>query len=327
MSMGSDENQTLRIDPEFSGLIVPLSRKEYDVLEQSIRKDGCREPIIVWKNTIVDGHNRYRICNRWGIPFRIRRLGFADRDEAIAWICDIQLSRKNISEENRRYLIGRQYDAERKIHKRNPWMAGTFCNLKDSGYHAEFCKETEQESMLKPTVVKAVTEKHHLSHPTAQKYASYSRALDSIGRKTPFLFQMIRSGTYVISQENVIALSRLDAASLQRIRSCLEARSKDTQKTYIRILAEEITVCFRDDHAPELHPQIKNMPAYDPDAEVNGLALTIQTWINSVSKVNKNAGLGTASLESRKRLELVLSELTENVRTLMRTIRSVDDDN
>ena len=65
------DQMQLRIDPEFSELIPPLSESEYEYLEDNIRKEGCLNPIIVWKNTIIDGHNRYRICKKWDIPFEI----------------------------------------------------------------------------------------------------------------------------------------------------------------------------------------------------------------------------------------------------------------
>jgi hypothetical protein len=53
------------VDPEFQALLNPLSPDEVAQLEQSIRKDGMRERIVLWehegKAIIVDGHNRYRI--------------------------------------------------------------------------------------------------------------------------------------------------------------------------------------------------------------------------------------------------------------------------
>ena len=61
----------LRIDEEFKRLIPPLTHDEYALLEQSIIDDGCREALCVWRNTIIDGHNRYEICHRHNIPFRI----------------------------------------------------------------------------------------------------------------------------------------------------------------------------------------------------------------------------------------------------------------
>ena len=53
---------TLKIDPEFKDLIPPLSSDEYEQLENNILYDGCREPLIAWNDILVDGHNRYDIC-------------------------------------------------------------------------------------------------------------------------------------------------------------------------------------------------------------------------------------------------------------------------
>ena len=58
----------LNIDPEFKNLIRPLRREEYRQLELNLVMEGCREDIIAWNDTIVDGHNRYEICNKMRIP-------------------------------------------------------------------------------------------------------------------------------------------------------------------------------------------------------------------------------------------------------------------
>ena len=46
----------LKTDEEFKHLIRPLLRKEYLQLEQNLLADGCRDPIVVWHDVIVDGH-------------------------------------------------------------------------------------------------------------------------------------------------------------------------------------------------------------------------------------------------------------------------------
>lgn len=61
----------LEIDPELQALIPPLSADEYEMLEESILRNGCDTPLIVWHSVIVDGHNRYEICQRHRIPFSI----------------------------------------------------------------------------------------------------------------------------------------------------------------------------------------------------------------------------------------------------------------
>ncbi len=63
----------LEIDPEFKTLIRPLRKDEYLQLEVNLAVDGCREPIITWNNIIIDGHNRYEICNRLHIPYAVQK--------------------------------------------------------------------------------------------------------------------------------------------------------------------------------------------------------------------------------------------------------------
>ena len=89
------------IDPEFEQLIAKLSDDEYSILKDSIAKEGIREPIIVWHNTIIDGHNRYRIAHELNIPIKYKTMDFKDREEAIEWIIINQLGRRNASKYER----------------------------------------------------------------------------------------------------------------------------------------------------------------------------------------------------------------------------------
>ena len=96
--------ELLTIDPQFKNLIPPLQRTEYLQLEENLLADGCRDPLVVWRGTLIDGHNRYEICTRHSIPFSVKEMNFYCREEAIAWICANQLGRRNLSEETRKYL-------------------------------------------------------------------------------------------------------------------------------------------------------------------------------------------------------------------------------
>lgn len=107
----------LKIDKEFKTLIRPLSPKEYEQLEANILADGCRDPIVTWHGYIIDGHNRYEICRKHNIGFKVKEMSFESRDEAVVWICSNQLGRRNITEETRKYLIGIQYETEKIINK------------------------------------------------------------------------------------------------------------------------------------------------------------------------------------------------------------------
>jgi ParB-like chromosome segregation protein Spo0J len=86
----------IKINPEFRELIPPLSRDEFAALEASVVAEGCRDAIVVWDGVIVDGHNRYDICQKHRIEFNVVEKTFASDDEAKIWIIQNQLSRRNI---------------------------------------------------------------------------------------------------------------------------------------------------------------------------------------------------------------------------------------
>lgn len=60
----------LNINQELKELIPKLQQEEYQLLEKSIIEEGCRDSIIIWNNTIIDGHNRYEICTKNNIPYK-----------------------------------------------------------------------------------------------------------------------------------------------------------------------------------------------------------------------------------------------------------------
>lgn len=87
----------LSIDPEIQGLLPPLRDSEMEMLEASLLRDGCLEPILVWGDTIIDGHARYALCHKHGIPFSIHPMRFADKEEAKLWILRRALGQRNVS--------------------------------------------------------------------------------------------------------------------------------------------------------------------------------------------------------------------------------------
>ena len=105
----------LKVDPEFQGKIPPLTFEELNQLEANILRDGrIINPIIVWEGLIVDGHNRFIIAKKHPeIPYTVHETEFANRYEAIIWICKNQLGRRNLTPEQKKYLIGKQYEAEK----------------------------------------------------------------------------------------------------------------------------------------------------------------------------------------------------------------------
>lgn len=100
----------LEIDPEFKNLIPPLSPDEYKQLEENLINEGCRDSLVVWEGVIIDGHNRYEICNRELIPFGVKEMYFDERGEVIEWIIRNQFGRRNMPAYTRGVLALRLED-------------------------------------------------------------------------------------------------------------------------------------------------------------------------------------------------------------------------
>jgi hypothetical protein len=94
----------LKINPKYRDLIPPISKEEYDLLEGSILHEGCRDAIVTWNDTILDGHNRHEICHKHKIPHGTLEKEFSNEDEAKEWIIRNQLARRNLPAHERARL-------------------------------------------------------------------------------------------------------------------------------------------------------------------------------------------------------------------------------
>lgn len=87
------------IDPEFRILIPKLDEIEVKQLEENIVREGCINPLIIWKeeNILVDGHHRYDICTKLGIEYKVEYISFPDRTAAKIWIYEHQIGTRNLT--------------------------------------------------------------------------------------------------------------------------------------------------------------------------------------------------------------------------------------
>lgn len=89
--------------------IDPLTEHEYAALERSILTEGCRDALVLWGDVLIDGHNRYAICQRHQIPFKtIQNDHFKDIEDVQLWMIDNHLARRSVSDFQRGMLALRK---------------------------------------------------------------------------------------------------------------------------------------------------------------------------------------------------------------------------
>ena len=107
----------LKIDEGLKAYIDPLTPDEYESLERSILTEGCRDSLVVWGDLLIDGHNRYGICQKHGLPFNtIQATQFKNMDDVHLWMIDQHLGRRSVSDFQRGVLALRKREiiAERR---------------------------------------------------------------------------------------------------------------------------------------------------------------------------------------------------------------------
>ena len=178
--------QTLRIDPEFKAQIPPLTPEERKQLEENILAEGeLLAPILVWNGTIVDGHNRYEILQSHPeIPCSVRDLELETRDEVLVWICKHQLGRRNLTPEQKKFLLGKQYDAEKHdgFHGNQHTLP-----VPSAGAQNEH-KQTAEKTCER------IARENHISASAVRRAALFAAGVDLAEELCPGIRQRVLSG-------------------------------------------------------------------------------------------------------------------------------------
>jgi len=97
------------VNEELKAYIEPLTPDEHEALERSILAEGCRDALVLWGDVLVDGHNRYGICQKHGLPFQtVQNPRFQSMEDVHLWMIDQHLGRRSVSDFQRGVLALRK---------------------------------------------------------------------------------------------------------------------------------------------------------------------------------------------------------------------------
>ncbi len=214
----------IHIIDELRDLIPPLQEEEYAQLEKNILTEGCREALMIWQTTknvldattadsttvyvLVDGHNRYGICQKHQINFKIHLVSFDSLKEAKEYMIDNQLGRRNLIPEQASYLRGLRYNNE-KLEK------GKYTRDDHKGQNDPYALEVKKES----TSLK-LAKQYNVSEKTIKRDAEFAEGIDLL---TPSLKKDILSGKVKAKKSTIQQLAKLDSVQPMSITSLEEA--------------------------------------------------------------------------------------------------------
>ena len=222
----------LRIDPEFASRIPPLTDDEFKQLEDNILADGVViNPIIVWNGVIVDGHNRFRILERHpNIQYTIHEKLFDDRFSALAWICKNQLGRRNLTPTQKKYLIGKQYEAEKQRQGTN----NQYVQAK-----SEKCQIGTFQNPIDTAV--RVAKENGIGRRSVYRAEAYSKAVDLADELEPGIRSDILSGNIKATAKDVEDIIHANPAErphlIENLRCPSSAQKKESSSDKAKIQA------------------------------------------------------------------------------------------
>lgn len=297
-------HNNLNIDEEFKKLIPPLSNEEYKLLEENILKYGCIVPICTWNNTIVDGHNRYEICFKHNLEFKIKYFDFKCREEAKDWICTKQLGRRNISAEVKKYLIGKRYEMEKIIlNTNNPNGKNQYSKL----YEENKKIKEERDINHRPVTAIKLGKEYNVSARTVMTYANFAKAIDNLNEEEPDLTKKILTGEIKALQGQIIKMTQVSPKFKNKIKNYLNKKAEIQIKPSSK----------RKKNKNDKRFAIKDMPEYDPDAEISSLIFTIPSWIGSLDRVLSLDTYKVASPNAKVKLKQELKKLEFSIGTML----------
>lgn len=197
---------TIKIDPEFQNKIPPLTDAEFEQLKENILNAGeVWEPIVVWNGTIVDGHNRYRIVSEHPeIKWRTRDVEFTDKWEAFEWMYKNQLGRRNLTEQQRAYMIGKMLESRKRSvgeHKGNQY---TQLEARENrGFPSE---RTKRE--IKDGTSAIIANELGIGATTVRDNEKFAKGIDTIKEEDPEFANEILIGKKNVNKTDVMNIAR-----------------------------------------------------------------------------------------------------------------------
>jgi len=206
----------IKIDKDFAALIPPLSADELAHLENSLLAEGCRDPLVLWKghDTLLDGHNRLKLCRKHGLKFKTVEIDLPDKEAARAYIIRNQLSRRNLTPEAASYLRGKRYLENRRQGVPSELPSG----------------QTDRKSLSE-----RLAEEYKVGEKTIRRDGHFAKAVDAIAEHCgDEARKHILSRESGLTRGNVLRVSKLPAKDQKKYMEELITTGKRPRRQHTR---------------------------------------------------------------------------------------------
>lgn len=206
----------LKVDKEFQEKIPPLTEAEFEQLKENILSAGeVYEPIVVWNGVIVDGHNRWKIIlEHPEIRYRVKEMQFADRWAAFEWMYKNQLGRRNLTEKQKDYMIGKMYEARKQTIARNE--KGQFA---PNGQNVRTVDRREQQDGTAGQIGKEVG----VDSRTVRRAGKFAQGVDALKAVSPEAAEKVLQGEANVTKSMIQDLPSKSEKEIKAVAKAIES--------------------------------------------------------------------------------------------------------
>jgi len=272
------------IDEEFRRLLPSLDEHEFCSLEENILVYGCMNPLVLWNDILIDGHNRYSIVTKHNLPFNTISLEFNSRDEVIAWMIRTQIDRRNLTPIQLTYYRGLHYNIEKKIHGGGDRFSQ---NLPGKQNHP-----SGQNVHLDGSTANRLSEQYKVTARTIRRDGEIADVLIAIGKKSEDAKTSILSGKTSITRKQIREIAASSDTEIKSVAEKIAAGTFEVTKT------PKNTTASGSSHIKSDHPlvsdlinsangfvnELQNLPA---DNIPNNIKTSIRMFIDDLEKLYK----------------------------------------
>lgn len=192
--------EQFKIEPEFRDKIPPIGEDEFKQLRENILAAGeVYEPLVVWNGILLDGHNRWKVIRENpSIKYRIREMSFPDKWAAFEWMYKNQLGRRNLTDEQRTYTIGKMYEARKKSNGA-PVGNTNAAKQRDQNGPVVYRRSYEQ-----------IADELNLAENTVKRAEKFAKGVDALREINPAAADKVLSGKTKVTRTAVAGLAKME---------------------------------------------------------------------------------------------------------------------
>ena len=238
----------MKVIDKFSRLIPPLSSDEFKQLEQNILADGIREPLVLWGDILIDGHNRYKIAQKHGLSFKTVQKDFPDEMSAERWVILNQFGRRNLSAYDRSLLALKLKPiivAEAKERQKNGgWAVGDIDRERKENLVPPMLEERDFLNETNPnqkTLVKSRESLDELASIAGVSHGTMAKVEKIEKQATPEIKKQLKSGDMSINQAYKAVKAEEKKREVEAAKKAVAKETKQNPNAPILYVGDSIT--------------------------------------------------------------------------------------